>query len=246
MKIIKPKLNSKPVNGFVNIIENYVNEKPVVAEIGTYVGATTIVAASLVKKLCGQYFAIDWFHGSDDTTGPHKDDTLDGEKVIDVFKQNIELAGVDDIISIFDMKSLDAAKIIPDASLDICFIDADHRYENVKADILAFLPKIKPGGIICGHDFEKFGGIIFDSLTEEELKCDFVSRLSTVENKVIEAYEGKVIREEKTHDYISLFFFHPGVIKSVGELFDFDHVYLYEDNVWAIHNIEKALKKDNE
>ena len=246
MKIIKPKLTSKPVNGFVNIIENYVNEKPVVAEIGTYVGATTIVAASLVKKLGGQYFAIDWFHGSDDTTGPHKDDTLDGEKVIDVFKQNIELAGVDDIISIFDIKSLDAAKIIPDASLDICFIDADHRYENVKADILAFLPKIKPGGIICGHDFEKFGGIIFDSLTEEELKCDFVSRLSTVENKVIEAYEGKVIREEKTHDYISLFFFHPGVIKAVSELFDFDHVYLYEDNVWAIHNIEKALKKDNE
>ena len=29
-------------------------------------------------------------------------------------------------------------------------------------------------------------------------------------------------------------------------LFYFDHVYLYEDNVWAIHNIEKALKKDNE
>lgn len=246
MKVIKPKLNSKPIGGLINIIENYPKENPVVAEIGTYVGATTIVAASLVKKLGGKYFAIDWFHGSDNTTGPHKDNTLNGENVKDVFKQNIELAKVDDIISIFDMTSLEAANVIPDASLDICFIDADHRYESIKADILAYLPKMKPGGIICGHDFEKFGGMVFDSLTEEELKHDFVSRLSTVENKIVESYEGKVIREEKTHDYLSLFFFHPGVIKAVGEIFDFDHVYMYDDCVWAVHNIEKALKKDNE
>lgn len=246
MKIIKPKLTSKPVSGFVNIIENYTKDQPVVAEIGTYVGATTIVAASLVKKLEGKYIAVDWFNGSEDTTGPHKDNTLDGVEVIDVFKENLKLAGVDDIVEIHNMSSLEAAKLIPDQSLDICFIDADHHYESAKADILAYLPKIKPGGILCGHDFEKFGGMIVDSITEEELKHDFISRLSTVENQIIESYEGKVIRQEKTHDYISLFFFHPGVIKAVGELFDFDHVYLYEDNVWAIHNIEKALKKDNE
>lgn len=38
-------------------------------------------------------------------------------------------------------------------TLDVCFIDGDHTYAAVKRDIMAFLPKMRPGGIMCGHDF---------------------------------------------------------------------------------------------
>jgi predicted O-methyltransferase YrrM len=38
---------------------------------------------------------------------------------------------------------------------DLCFIDADHSYNGCKGDILAWLPNIKPGGIMAVHDFEK-------------------------------------------------------------------------------------------
>jgi predicted O-methyltransferase YrrM len=36
---------------------------------------------------------------------------------------------------------------------DIVYIDASHEYEYVKEDILAWLPKVKKGGIICGDDY---------------------------------------------------------------------------------------------
>jgi uncharacterized Rossmann fold enzyme len=50
--------------------------------------------------------------------------------------------------------SVEAAKAIPDGSLDFVFIDADHSYEGCRADILAWSPKIKKGGFISGHDYE--------------------------------------------------------------------------------------------
>lgn len=58
--------------------------------------------------------------------------------------------------------SKEAAMQIPDESLDFVFIDADHSYEGCKADIDAWLPKVRPGGLITGHDYEntafpKFG-----------------------------------------------------------------------------------------
>lgn len=50
--------------------------------------------------------------------------------------------------------SVEAALDIQDKSLDFVFIDADHSYEGCKADIRAWLPKIKNDGILCGHDYK--------------------------------------------------------------------------------------------
>jgi hypothetical protein len=44
---------------------------------------------------------------------------------------------------------------------DFVWIDGDHEYEDVKADILFYKSVLKSGGILSGHDYEeKFPGVI--------------------------------------------------------------------------------------
>lgn len=46
----------------------------------------------------------------------------------------------------------EAAKAVDDYSLDFVFIDADHGYEGCLRDIKAWDSKVRPGGIVFGHD----------------------------------------------------------------------------------------------
>lgn len=50
-----------------------------------------------------------------------------------------------------------AAKNFEDASIDFCFIDANHAYEFVSKDIAAYRPKVKKGGVLAGHDWSDEG-----------------------------------------------------------------------------------------
>ena len=51
------------------------------------------------------------------------------------------------------LRSLDAAPRVADGSLDLVFIDGIHSYEACAADIVAWTPKVRAGGIVCGHDY---------------------------------------------------------------------------------------------
>lgn len=46
-----------------------------------------------------------------------------------------------------------AATFFADASIDYLFVDAGHLYDEVKADLAAWVRKVKPGGIAAGHDY---------------------------------------------------------------------------------------------
>ena len=51
------------------------------------------------------------------------------------------------------LMSGDAALKINDGSLDFVFVDASHAYADVWLDLRAWWPKLKPGGLFCGHDY---------------------------------------------------------------------------------------------
>lgn len=60
--------------------------------------------------------------------------------------------------------SWEMAQYVKDGFLDFIFIDADHEYQSVKNDIIAWTPKLKPGGMISGHDTHFEG--VFKAVSE--------------------------------------------------------------------------------
>lgn len=67
------------------------------------------------------------------------------------------------------LPSVEAAVLYEDESLDFVFIDGMHTYAAVKEDITAWLPKVKKGGILAGHDYlhgGDFGPLVKEAVIE--------------------------------------------------------------------------------
>lgn len=73
---------------------------------------------------------------------------------------------------ILRMSSSEAAFIMP-SFLDLVFVDAIHSYEAVMDDIKWWLPKVRTGGVLCGHDYiKKWPGV--KKAVNESLSDQFV------------------------------------------------------------------------
>ena len=81
-------------------------------------------------------------------------------------------------VRILRMLSLDAARTVTDGSLDFIYVDANHSYRATLSDLRAWYPKVRPGGLISGHDyfdaradaeFEPIRSELTQSLPKEEL-----------------------------------------------------------------------------
>ena len=93
-------------------------------------------------------WAVDTFAGDAGTerfTGPVSPDNLLAE-----FRRNTSDFT---FLNVIVARSTEAAVGFADASLDWVFIDADHSYGAVAADIGVWARKLRPGGLRSGHDF---------------------------------------------------------------------------------------------
>ena len=135
------------------------------AEIGVWKGRSIayltvemINAGKSIECYCIDTWAGSFKHQPEGTSGVSKEEL---NNLFDTFSKN--LLSVKDHYIPIQMESLKAAERFADESLDFVFIDAAHEYEHVKADILKWLPKVKKGGVLAGHDCypnnPEFGGV---------------------------------------------------------------------------------------
>lgn len=86
-------------------------------------------------------------------------DQLEDRPDVEVFGVDIsqQSTKIPDRVQFILSESDAAANMFPDKSVDFVFIDACHEYEYVYADIKSWLPKVKKGGILSGHDYHPDG-----------------------------------------------------------------------------------------
>ena len=90
-----------------------------------------------------------------DTGGSHQTLEATQEVLREAKKQFLEATEfAEDRRWVMARPSVDAAKVIAPKALDFVFIDAEHTYECVCEDIAAWAPKVRDGGLLCGHDYE--------------------------------------------------------------------------------------------
>ncbi len=173
-----------------------------VLEIGSWMGFSTKVLGQVVKENNGDLYCVDLW-------GDHLDleqaETLSQgrlerrARMFDIFRlfdKNVKNAGLKNTVHPLIMSSHQALGVIADNSMDFIFIDADHRYSPVKKDVEMAYPKLKVGGILCGHDCECRIQDIDKDFLEKHCEQDYVHG---------NIYQGRGV--------------HCGVIKAVGEIF---------------------------
>lgn len=57
--------------------------------------------------------------------------------------------------NIYRQSSIDACSLFADESLDFVYIDTTHGYKTTKAELEMYSKKLKPNGILAGHDFSQ-------------------------------------------------------------------------------------------
>lgn len=125
-------------------------------EVGCWKGASTCYLAQEIKNYNKkiELYAVDTWEGSDESQHKLEIEALGGsENLYELFLKNIKMGEVSDIIIPMKMNSQDASQKFLENSLDVVFIDASHKYQDVLNDIKCWYPKVKKGGIIAGHDY---------------------------------------------------------------------------------------------
>lgn len=145
------------INGWFDLsqaiaIQTFVKQLPPrskLVELGSFQGRSSVAIAAVLPPESVLY-CVDHFQGSEE----HKQWNLDVSNLLEAFTSNIERFGVKDKIYTLSMSTTEAAQKFEPESVDLVLVDAAHDYDSVKADLLHWYPKLKPGGYLFCDDYQ--------------------------------------------------------------------------------------------
>jgi hypothetical protein len=83
-------------------------------------------------------------------------DYFDSDEISYIFneaKKNIVNSGYLDRVEFHIMDTNQFLDLVPDESCDFIFLDAHLTYNQIYSDLEKWIPKVKTGGIVSGHDY---------------------------------------------------------------------------------------------
>lgn len=138
-----------------DILEEYKVKR--MAEIGVWKGALT----RFVMENCpdvSEYWAIDpWrYMSSSDNQMDNYYSQLDSNQWDEAaFDTYCIMQTYPHSLNIIRLSSVKASELFTDEYFDCVFIDGDHSFDGVSADLIAWYPKVKKGKLICGDDIHR-------------------------------------------------------------------------------------------
>lgn len=124
-----------------------------IIEIGTFKGRSLASVSEVILQKQLYVIGVDTF-GS--VPYADKDVMAQSDHMLEIFVSTMYEFGLQYVVSSRLGTSIQVAKELQEDPLkpSLVFIDGDHSYPAVKADIEAWWPLIKEGGgILCGHDY---------------------------------------------------------------------------------------------
>ncbi len=147
-------LDGSEANYLKRLAESVAHEGMLGFEVGGFTGWTASQVLPYFKANNGHFYFLDWFKGSVDTqVAGYQWPNFDSQKVLLQALCNFEVQDFESLMTFVIGTSLDMPPLLADSVLDYVYIGADHRYSCIKKDIESWLPKIRKGGVICGHAF---------------------------------------------------------------------------------------------
>ena len=125
----------------------------VLVEVGSWLGRSAALMGVEIENsgTDARLYCVDpWVDGGPDLRNTDHFKKLN-ENIRDIFDRNVE--PVSKHIIAVQMTSTEAASKFVDDSVDFLMLDGDHSYEAVKADIEAWMPKLRRGAIMSGDDY---------------------------------------------------------------------------------------------
>ncbi len=140
----------------------------VVVEIGVWKGGSVITMADRIKQLGldAVVVAVDtWLGAWDHWLQPQWFSSLkiqDGYPTLfHTFASNIILKGLQEYVVPIPLDSLNAVKVLQarGVTVDLLHIDGGHDYPAVMADLTAWWPLLREGGVLLGDDYHSEGDV---------------------------------------------------------------------------------------